>query len=248
MKIKHYFAFEKELSQKFCDDMLNEKNWDILRMDERDSAFAIEKDIESYEQNCRNAQSYKNAAQKICDILRQENLINKRIISLGAGKGILEWHLKKNMPELYIECTDYTLNEVEQLKKVFVHLDSAYQFDMLNGDYALLDSTGVLVLYRVSTEFCQEDWFKIFNKIYDAGINYIIFVPTGLDRLRDIIKERLICAVNVLRGRKIIHCGWLYSEKEYLKMFTGGGYKGCQYKIKQKDYFDNTAVYLLERT
>ena len=111
MKIKHYFAFEKELSQKFCDDMLNEKNWDILRMDERDSAFAIEKDIESYEQNCRNAQSYKNAAQKICDILRQENLINKRIISLGAGKGILEWHLKKKhariiyrMYRLYIEC------------------------------------------------------------------------------------------------------------------------------------------------
>lgn len=240
MKVKHYFAFDRNISDKFNDDTLNESNWDILRTDEREGAFAIEKDVESYERNCMVANKYKNAAEKVCSILASKEITNNKIISLGVGKGILEWHLKKIRPELVVECTDYTANAIEQLKKVFIDIDSAYQFDMLNGSYLALDINAVFLMYRVSTEFNHEEWIQIFRKMNDAGIKYIIFIPAGLDNLIDMIKEKLFYILNILRRRKNIDCGWLYSESEYLKMFTGGGYH-----VGDKIYFDKTAAYLL---
>ena len=241
MKVKHYFAFDKGVSEKFDDDTLNENNWDILRTDESERAFALEKDVESYEKNCIAALKYKNAAEKVCSILDSEKISCKKVISLGVGKGILEWHLKKMKPKLVIECTDYTANAIEQLKKVFIDIDSAYQFDILNGNYPELDIKAVFLMYRVSTEFSQQEWIQIFSKMYNAGIEYIIFIPTGLDNLIDMMKEKLIYILNSLRGRKNINCGWLYSESEYLKNVYRGGYNA-----KDKIYFDKTAVYLLK--
>lgn len=222
MKMKHYFAFDKSISDKFCDDTLNETNWDILRMNEHENAFSLEKDVESYEKNCKNSPKYKHAAEKICSILDSRKLCSQKIISLGVGKGILEWHLKKLRPELVIECTDYTVNAIEQLKKVFVDMDSAYPFDILEGNYAQLDTNAIFLMYRVSTEFSEHDWCQIFTKMQKAKIKHILFVSTGLDNLLDMAKEKLIYILNVLRRRKNIQCGWLYSEKEYIKMFTGG--------------------------
>ena len=73
--------------------------------------------MEQYEQNCRNSVLYEISARSIADILKKYEC--KHIVTLGAGKGILEWHLKKQMPELYVECTDYAKSAIEKLKKVF---------------------------------------------------------------------------------------------------------------------------------
>ena len=87
---KHYYYFGEDVQSKMKGNALNEQNWDILRTDEYDSPFSIEKSIEAYESNCMNQLSYEKAARIIVDELEKRGLSKYRLISLGAGKGILE--------------------------------------------------------------------------------------------------------------------------------------------------------------
>lgn len=242
---KHYYAFEKDIQDSFTENSLNQNNWDILRMT-GNKAFSIEKDIDSYEKNCLDAVDYMNAAKRISDCINSQKIDKQKIVSLGVGKGILEWHLKRMLPEFYIECTDYTINSLLQLKKVSPQMDSIKQFDILNGNYSELDVNSIFLMYRLSTEFSFDQWCTIFKKLYEAGIQNIIFIPTGLDGIMSIIKEYIKHWINVITEKKDILCAYLYSENEYLKMFHAA--KSTQlYSIQEKVYFDNTALFYLRR-
>lgn len=240
MKTKHYYGFEPDVSSRFYGDSLNSDNWDVLRTDDRESPFAIEKNMEIYEKNCMASARDKDAVQRVCQLL--EDVEVNKVISLGAGKAILEWHLKKMKPELAVECTDYTEKAIERLKNVFKDMDSSYRFDMLNGNYSELDINAVFLMNRVSTEFSIDEWYRIFESMHGAGILYIIFIPTGLDNCWSMLKEKLFFLLNILRRRRNICCGWLYSENEYLRMFSMGGYS-----IEKRLEFDGTAAFLLKR-
>ena len=171
MKIKHYYFFGDEIQKDLKSDKLNENNWDVLRI-HGDNAFSIENDIREYENNCQQAEEYKKRAETICDILKKNN-VNK-IVSLGVGKGILEWHIKKQMPNICMICTDYARAGVEQLKKVFLTCEEIQWCDMLETDYSVWNEATIL-MYRVSTEFTEQEWKLIFNKMYEGGgkANYI---------------------------------------------------------------------------
>lgn len=246
MKVRHYYVFGDRLQDKFQGDILNEGNWDALRLDEVEGPFSLEKSVEAYEKNCENSVEYKNVAEKICHLLASEDINVQKIISLGVGKGVLEWHLKKMMPKCIVECTDYTAKSIEQLKKVFRDVDAAYSFDILKGDYTRLDKNAIFIMYRVSTEFSLQEWYDIFEKMHDAGVFYIIFIPAGLDKVSDMIREKVGHIKNIIRGKKDTQCGWLYSESEFLKMFRGRGGK-VLYDVVNKVRLENTAIYFLKR-
>ena len=82
MIIEHYEVFKTELHS----GELNQKNWDVLRTESKESAYAIEDSMEQYEQNCRNSVLYEISARSIADILKKYEC--KHIVTLGAGKGI----------------------------------------------------------------------------------------------------------------------------------------------------------------
>ena len=161
MIIEHYEVFKTQ----FDSSELNQKNWDILRTESGESAYAIEDSTKEYERNCKEAVSYEISSKYIADILKKQRC--KHVVSLGVGKGILEWHLKKQMPELYIECTDYAESAIEKLKTVFVDGDDFHRFDMLKGDYQIFNKDAFFIMYRVSEEFCYSDWCKIFEGKWD---------------------------------------------------------------------------------
>jgi hypothetical protein len=246
MRAKHYYTFEEDIQNKMKKGILNKDNWDILRTDVKDSPFSIEKDISSYEKNCMSSLSNKSLAELLCQSIESQNYKSKKIISLGAGKGILEWHMKKRMPLFIVECTDYTEKGISQLKEVFLDLDDAYVFDMLGGNYSDLDVNAIFIMHRVSTEFNIDNWYKIFLKMYEAGIERIIFIPTGLDTLKTMLAEKKAHIKNILYRKKDIFCGWLYSEKEFLKIFHGKG-KYSLYEINEKIALDDTMIYFLKR-
>ena len=244
---KHYYYFGKSIQDKMDGNSLNEKNWEILRNNEADGSFYLEKTVEAYELNCMNAHSYEKMANIIVNEFDRQNYKTNKVISLGAGKGVLEWHIKRIKPELQVECTDYTTDAIESLKRVFINLDAGYTFDMIDGDYQKLDRNSIFIMFRVSTEFNRDQWLRIFKKMYEAQIEHIIFVPTGLDRKREMIKERLLHIRNMFLGHKDIFCGWLYSEDEFLKFFNGDE-KKTLYNVKCKIPFDNTAIFFLDRS
>lgn len=246
MKTRHHYAFGDRLQDKFQGGALNESNWEVLRLDEMEGPFSLEKNAEDYEKNCEKSIEYKEVAGKIYRLLASEDITVQKIISLGVGKGALEWHLKKMMPKCIVECTDYTAKSIKQLKKVFRDVDAAYSFDILKGDYTRLDTNAVFIMHRISTEFCLQEWYSIFENMYNAEVFNIIFVPAELARACDMMREKVGHIKNIIRGRKDMQCGWMYSESEFLKMFKGRG-GNTLYTIKNKVYHNGTAIFLLER-
>ena len=246
MKIKHYFAFDKKFYNGNDFKKISSTNWDMLRTDSAPGPFSIEKEISEFEENCKAATSYRETAEIICGFIEKHKLGN-RMVSLGCGKGTVEYHIKKIMPELHIKCTDYAQKGIEQLAKVFVDCDEFGTFDMLAGDYGEWAKTGdILLMYRVSTEFTAEQWQTIFDRIYNANIQYVILVPTEIMTLWMALKAKIRLFYNILSGRKVTFSGWMYSRKEFFKFFSGKDGKPKYQVIAFKEYKDS-GVFALER-
>ncbi len=246
MKQKHYYTFDKSIQEKLSNNGLNKSGWDILRNSEDNGDFSIEKTVEAYEENCRKQPGYAEAAKIIIDLIKENDLVSHGIVSVGVGKGILEWHLKQICPEVRVECTDYTKDALEKLGTVLKNVDGIYEFDMINGDYAAFQAGSVVLMYRVSTEFDRKQWDSVFAKMHEAGIENIIYVPTEVASLRHMMSEKKNHIKNVLRGRKDTFCGWLYSENEFKNMFSGKGSKPI-YNIVKAVNLNDTCVYLLKK-
>lgn len=235
MIIEHYESFRTKLKS----SELNRENWDVLRTESAEGAYAIEDSIEQYEHNCMESKSYEFSAEKVIDLLKKYDC--KHVVGLGSGKGILEWHLKKMMPELRVECTDYAEASIEKLKKVFTACDGFYCFDMLHGDYTLFDKDSCFILYRVSEEFNYEDWCKVFEKMRMEGALNIIYIPDMLatEELAEKMAQKHDRYIE--KGIESIFCGWIYSEDVLEEIFAAG-----QYKIAEKYSIGDLLMYYLQ--
>lgn len=228
MIIKHYYDFGKKMNNKISKNgngkKLSQAAWDLLRTESEDGAFAfLEKDENEYASMCAGRTDCRDMAQNVLDILKK-NGIREDIISLGCGKGILEWNLKNLKPELYIECTDYTSKGINYLRKVFPECNAVYEFDMLNGnDYKRINRKDqVVLLNRVSTEFDFRTWKKIFEEIFQNELRYILFIPTEICTFRIALNEMKSYIYHLLMGKgriRNIFCGYMYSERTFEKMW-----------------------------
>lgn len=244
MKTKHFYSFDKEINKKMKSDRLDMAGWEALRIDSRKGDFSIEKTRQDYVQNCEGREDYWEVAKIISDIICTHDW--NKIVSVGVGKGILEYHIKKMIPEVSIECTDYTQNSLEILKKVLTECSNFRLFDMLNDDWISFKEMDVIILCRLSTEFSVEQWNTIFERMYVAGIKNIIYMPTELLNLKILVKEKIHFLLNFIRGRKNIFCGWMYSEKQQRKFFSGNSTPQF-YLINNTYRLDDNAIFELKR-
>ena len=235
MIIEHYASFRTKLKS----SALNQENWDILRTKSTEMAYAIEDSIEEYERNCMGSKAYELSAGKIVELLSRYNC--KHIVGLGSGKGILEWHIKRYKPDMYVECTDYAKASVEKLEKVFTRCDGFHCFDMLQGDYTLFGRDVCFILYRVSEELNYEDWCRVFEKMHAQGVSNIIFIPDMLATEALAEKMAKAHARYIEKGRESIFCGWIYSEEILEEMFAAG-----RYKIIEKHPVGDLMMYYLQ--
>ncbi len=245
MKIRHYYGFGNEAAKNMKSTKLDVNAWEFLRRNHTGAGdFSIEKTRKAWVQNCMRKSDYQRAAQIICHIIRQHNW--ESAVSLGVGKGILEYYLKKNIPTLDLKCTDFTPDSLALLTSVFTECDRFSTFDLLNGDYAELENEDVVIINRLSTEFSKRQWKEIFEKLYDSNIRNILYIPTEILDLRMIIAEKRNTLTNVLQGRKNIFCGWMYTRREFTSFFHGKS-KENLYMVVHAYRLNNNAVFELKR-
>ena len=239
MRCRHWYYFGEYSSKVLKGKKLNKDNWNILRNADMDKNFSIEETVEEYDKNCRLEESYRNVAEILCDEFDRKKSYN--IASVGVGKGILEWHIKNMRPDIKVTCTDYTEEALKKLKKVFRKADALLCFDMLKDDWSMLNQYDYVILYRVSTEFSFSEWKKIFEQMSEKQIEHVVFIPTGLDTYKNMLLELSGHLVRIMRKKKDIFCGWLYSENEFRRMWKG------KYVEERCIYIQNTAVFFLNR-
>lgn len=161
------------------------------------------------------------------------------VVSLGAGKGIVEWHLKKLLPSLPMICTDYAESGVASLRHLFPACDKVMVFDMLKGDYSVFGKDAVLLMNRVSTEFTPTEWKQIFKSCRSSGVKYILFVPTEIASIRLKTMETLRHLARRVLRRRDTFCGWLYSRREFDMLISS------QYIIEGFKKIGHSAIYKL---
>lgn len=232
--VEHYNCFSSDLER------LDKNEWEQLRnsTEKDEKTYSIEENREDYEKNCERIPVYKEAAELICSILEQENM--KSVVSMGCGKGILEWHIKKISSKINVECTDFVESAMEKLKKVFVSCDKFSTFDMKNGDYSVFSPDKLLLFFRVSEELSYEEWCQTFRNMKSAGIKNVIFVPDAIatPELRDNYEKMHL--ENKAKGKKETFCGWIYSEDVLREIFESNGYS-----ILREDIVKDTKLFLL---
>ena len=240
MILKHYFDFGEEANAAMgAQDNKNHTgvDWEYIRQDRNNPAFSVEKTREEYIASCQKAQTNKEHAEYMQKWL--EN--GKSVCSLGAGKGILEWHLKTMRPDLRICCSDYAEEALNSLKCVFTECDEFKPFDMLAGDYEVLKQYDALIMYRISTEFNEEEWRRIFAKIYKAGVSRIFFVPTEIATIKDWLREQVLQLRSWVSGRKPTFAGWMYSADVFSSIFEEN------FSVVDMRKTGDTAVYVMDR-
>lgn len=238
MATKHYYAFAG--STLTGSSLLSSRNWDALRVDATQEDFSFEATREAYERACAERSDYASAAKSILDLLGRKGLLLKPLVSLGAGKGILEWHLKRQAPSLDLMCTDYAPESMQKLAAYFPACEKTFVFDMVQGDYLCFGPDATLLMYRISTEFDALTWRRTISRIHAAGIRNIVFVPTEVATLRIRLAERLCHWKALLLGRRQVFCGWLYSDREIRSLFEG-------FALDDFLPMGKTAIYLYRR-
>lgn len=236
MICKHYYDFGDNINKKIR-GVLDQSGWDIVRTDSGSPAFAIEESIQEYESNCRSLKEYQTAASAICRIFKKDGVT--AAVSLGAGKAILEWNIKRMLPGIKLDMTDYTDNTIERLEKVFTAHDNIFRFDMMQDDYSAVKDYECCVMYRLSTEFSKKQWIRIFDKLHGQEVQKAVFIPTELASFSMMMKENKYHILRKIRKRSDIFCGWMYTENEFDDFWKG------KYRVKYKKKFNHTALYYL---
>ena len=244
MKIRHYFSFDENANNNMHSDRLDVDNWNALRTYEDGGPFSLEKTRERWVSNCEYRNDYKQMAEKLLSTIRNNGWT--KVTSLGVGKGILEYHLKKMMPELEIVCSDYTKRSMDLLSELFVEGDGFETFDMLQDDYSSLAKRDAVIVYRLSTEFDKEQWKDIFLKMHEFDVKNIFFVPADFLTVKTGIQEKLRYFLNTLQHRRNTFCGWMYTRNEYLKFFMGNNTFPLYQVVKSCRYGD-TEIFELKK-
>ncbi len=178
-------------------------------------------------------------AEDVVSLLRNKKI--KKIFSVGVGGAGLEYNIKKISPDIKVYCSEYSEKNINTLKKVFVEADGFEVFDILKGDWKnikekyLNDKNSALLMYRLDAGFSNEQWRVIFESVYDAGLDSIIYIPTTLLTLLSIwnrkkremiwsLKKKPVSFAGYLRTKKGFKNFWLTLYKD--QYFISGGLGG----------------------
>lgn len=238
MPVKHYFYFDKSISRKMMGNRLNKSNWEVLRKNAVAGSFAFETTKQEYIANVKKELVYRQRAKMIARIIKKSNI--KQIVSLGVGKGILEYYLKMYLPETHIICADYTEEGINKLRE-YTNCDECKVFDMLEGNYTQFSGNSCILAYRVSTEFSWKQWKNIMKKIYESGAEKMIFVPTEVLSFSELLQQWKKNIENYILGKQMMMCGWKYTKMEF-NYFLSNCRKDKK-AIRRMIEVDNTIIY-----
>lgn len=210
MKIKHNVFFKSSK-----DSIID---WDKLRDDKSESAFYIPENKIDYIK-LANSVDYENEKLEILSFCKEFNI--SRIISIGSGRCLLEYHLKKSS-KLSVVVSDSS--------KSILRIKS---FDLIDEALCVSDFTGVsndyicektmFLLSRIDTEFDDAGLNHLIKSLYDNDVKYIYFIPAQILSLKTILIEIKFYIMSKFIKGTLVFCG--YSRT-----------KGCLRRILFKYY------------
>lgn len=161
-----------------------------------------------------------------------------KIFSVGVGGAGLEFQLKHIDPTLYIHATEYAPENVMMLQRVFTECEKISQFDFMKDDWRTTDTQtadAAVLMYRVDPHATDEEWRDVFEKMYAAGVQHIIFIPCRFVTILSLVNRFLRHWRWRARGQRLVSAGYVRTQKVFEDYWNGlytqelhtfGGLKG----------------------
>lgn len=163
-------------------------------------------------------------ARQIAGLLTKYDV--RSLFSAGVGGAGLEYQLKKNRPEIKLVCSEYSLVNLELLKKVFWECDSIIYFDLLQADWNVTKNVvdpkhHLCLLYRIDPSFTTRELQEIFKNMGAAGIENVLFIPGGRLTLAGLLKLFCKRIKGYWQNINFVFAGYLRTEKMFRSCWLG---------------------------
>lgn len=217
LTIPHYFDF-KQKALLIGDSLDTAAGWDRLRGSGEDHMnFTIPETPQRWRQNSIRDQDIPRQAQDIVNLTKIHGF--DRINSYGVGTAFLEYHVKQQRKDVYLQCSDYTPEAIERLKHVFREADEIIQFDMLYDQWVDDGHMCLYLFYRVDTAFTNEEWRRIFKKLSVAGIEHVLFVPCEFLCFKRFVTQKIKWVMRTFQKRPLTMAGYLRTKDAFRSIF-----------------------------
>ncbi len=219
LTLRYYYYFDVQAPE-LVDGLNNRlESWDVLRTKGAgiNRPFYISDNRDIWQKGCLSNGLLRSRAIKIAEFLKGRF---HNIYSFGVGSAQLEFLIKKENPLFQIRCSDFAPKGVERLKKVFWEADAITVFDIINGNWGTIESTGICLFYRVDAEFEDEEWEAIFRKMTSAGVRHVLFIPSEMISLKRILYLSTKYLIFKLLRKKMTFCGFVRTKERFISLFT----------------------------
>lgn len=208
-------------------------NWERLRDDKSLPAFYLPFLKEDYVKRV-DVSSPSEITNQICYTANKIGL--KKIFSVGSGIASQEYQIKK-FSKIHVTVSDYT-SVILRLKE-FDIFDEVLKVDVLESELPI-DSSTIVLLPRIDTEFDDENLKKLFAILYSNGVKYIFFIPAELISLKILLAEIKVLIYSKLFNIPKTFCGFARSKKCFFEIWDG------YYKLS-KEFSLQNQLFVLKR-
>ena len=237
LTIKHYFDFQEQSTQigKRLDNSLS---WDILRVESgAGSEFFIPADRLSWEKKCLQNEKLKTHAEDIVRIIQHQKF--QRVNSFGVGDAFLEYWIKRKLPGIFLQCSDYTPKAIDRLKTIFTGADEIISFDMLKDPWSNDGFSCLYLFYRIDTAFDDQQWKDIFANLSKHQIKNILFVPGEFLTIQRFLRQKIKLLLYTMLLKKNTFAGYLRNKEQMETLFSEN------YEIRKTARIGDITGYLL---
>lgn len=183
-----------------------------------------------------------DAVGQVVDFIRKKQI--KRVLSVGAGPGVLEYFIKELTEETVIYAGDYDSFLVENGQKLLgCDRLSFFLFDFYNDDIREIcnkKEIELIVMFGASCSMDDETYIKFLLECKKSPVKYVISHEAGVISSKEALRrfaKRLYYAIGRFfrkeapRGLTAIHAYWV-TERILKKIYSKGGWNYTRSKVK----------------
>ena len=230
LTVKHYQTFGDATALLKDGSLDSAQSWDALRL--HHPHFTIDSTREQWLQAAeamvkKDGQDGKliDRAQAVAQLIGDKQIA--AVFATGVGGGGLEYQIKKALPEIKLICSEYAVETVARLQKVFLECEEIVTFDILTSDWKLIkekyfnDTKGAVLMYRLDAGFTDRQWRAIFVALHQAGIEHVIYIPTGFLTARSLGMRKWRTLRWRLGGQAVSFAGYLRTKRTFQGFWAG---------------------------
>ena len=192
-------------------------DWDALRLAGRSTDFGLGESRAEWVACAAARTDLRRCAHLVSELLAAWGAGSA--VSVGAGTGMLEYHLAHAAPALRLRCGDFAPQALDRLRDRLSGLAEVERVDFHTADWVRSPDEPV-IMHRVDTELSDGEWRLAFERLRRSRVERIAWIPCGLVTVAAMTAEVRSLVAAVLRKRRLVRAGYLRSEARMLDLFA----------------------------